>query len=313
MSKQPKLMNFTRMQGIVEANKRFVTRERVPFFINSELAVVYGDTTVFRMAIRQGPPFSIDDHRMGVVLSGELHANINLVEKRITAGTLVYFGPGTIISPHSFSDDLRIYGVGLFRNFPMPFAAGQMPTAFNGQTRDFQLHVGDTDVQLARSIVETLFQLVQQPHYHRPTATALVGALMHHYDNMFRQQTERHERTLSREQTIFDRFIYLVNQFSQREHRLEFYARKMCLTPRYLGTVVRQASGTTAKEWIDRAVITRAKVELRHSDKSIAQIAEEMNFANPSFFCKYFKRLTGVTPRGTEAPSPPLIPPGGNS
>jgi AraC-like DNA-binding protein len=70
----------------------------------------------------------------------------------------------------------------------------------------------------------------------------------------------------------------------------------MCLTERYLGTVIRQASGTTAKEWIDLALITRIKVELRHTDKSVTQIAEEMNFPNPSFFSKYFKRLTNMTP-----------------
>ena len=77
---------------------------------------------------------------------------------------------------------------------------------------------------------------------------------------------------------------------------LGFYADKMCLTERYLGTVIRQTSGTTAKGWIDRAIITRVKVELRHTSKSVAQISEEMNFPNPSFFSKYFRRLTGMTP-----------------
>ena len=64
----------------------------------------------------------------------------------------------------------------------------------------------------------------------------------------------------------------------------------------YLSTVIRQTSGTTAKDWIDRALITRIKIELHHTDKSSAQIAEEMHFANPSFFSKYFRRLTGMTP-----------------
>ena len=74
------------------------------------------------------------------------------------------------------------------------------------------------------------------------------------------------------------------------------YARKMCLTDRYLGTVVKAISGQTGKEWIDRALITSAKVLLKHSDKSIAQIAEELDFPTVSFFCKYFKRLTQITP-----------------
>ena len=70
----------------------------------------------------------------------------------------------------------------------------------------------------------------------------------------------------------------------------------MCLTERYLSTIIRQTSGVTAKEWIDRAIITRIKVELKHTDKSVARISDDMNFPNPSFFSKYFKRFTKQTP-----------------
>ena len=132
--------------------------------------------------------------------------------------------------------------------------------------------------------------------YDRPVVTALVAALMHHYDHLFRQQTDIQAATRSREQTIFDRFIQLVNQHCRQQHQIGYYADRLCLTERYLGTVIRQTSGTTAKDWIDRALITQAKVLLRHSDKSVMQISENLDFPNPSFFSKYFKRLTGMTP-----------------
>ena len=63
-----------------------------------------------------------------------------------------------------------------------------------------------------------------------------------------------------------------------------------------MSTLVKQVSGKAAKQWIDEAIVTRIKVELRHTDKSAAQIADEMCFANPSFFSKYFKRMTGLSP-----------------
>ena len=292
MDKQPKLMNFSRMRGIFEPHLEQI-REHI--YMNSELAIVHGDPRVFRLVLQQGPPFAIDDHRLGIIVRGEARINVNLVERRIAAGTLVFIGPGSVISPVSFSDDLEIYGIGLSLNFPMPFA-GQLPSAFNGQVRDFQLAASQADVATALHIIDTLWHMVRQPDYHRPTVSALVGAMMHHYDGLYRRHVDSLQGSQSREQTIFDRFIYLVNQHCQHEHQLGFYAGKMCLTERYLGTVIRQASGTTAKEWIDRALITRIKVELRHTDKSLAQIAYETNFANPSFFCKYFKRLTGITP-----------------
>ncbi len=292
-TQEPELMNFSRMRDIFEPH---IQQIRKHIFINSELAIVHGDPMVFQLIVRQKPPFTIDDHRLGIIVKGDIRVNINLVEKHLKAGTLVFIGPGSVISPVSLSPDLEIYGIGLSSHFPMPFAPGMMPSAFNGQVRDFQLPASEADIDTARRIIDTLWHIVHQTGYNRQTVSSLVAAQMHHYDHIYHQLAAQREATQSREQTIFDRFIYLVNQCATREHHLRFYADKMCLTERYLGTVVRQASGTTAKEWIDRAIISRIMVELRHTDKPIARISEEMNFPNPSFFCKYFKRLTAMTP-----------------
>lgn len=293
MSKEPKLMNFSRMHDIFEPH---IQQIREHIFMNSELAILHGSPQAFQLIVQQKPPFTIDDHRLGIIVRGDIKVNLNLVEKRLTAGTLVFIGPGSIISPISLSPDLELYGIGLSTNFSMPFAPGQMPQAFNGEVRDFQLPASAADIATARLIIDTLWQVVHQPNYNRQTVSSLVAAQMHHYDGLYRQHADHSHIAQSREQTLFDRFIYLVNQYGQREHQIAFYAQRMCLTERYLGTVIRQASGVTAKEWIDRAVVTRAKVLLRHSDKTVLQISEELGFPNPSFFSKYFKRLVGLTP-----------------
>ena len=294
MNKQPQLMDASRMRDIF---KPHLSQIREHVFLNSELGMICGDQTVFSLLMRQRPPFTINDHRFGIIMSGEAEINFNLQDRHLRSGTLVYVGPGTIIHPKRLSPDLRIFGMGLFPNFPMPFAQGQMPSAFNGQVRDFQLPVSEGDIASARQILDTIWQMVHATgDYHRPTVTALVAALMHHYDLLFHQQNDQQTSSRSREQTIFDRFIQLVTQHCAEQHQIGYYAKRMCLTERYLSTVIRQTSGTTAKEWIDRALITRIKIELRHTDKSAAQISEEMHFANPSFFSKYFRRLTGMTP-----------------
>lgn len=293
MSTQPKLMSLSRMRDIFGTHGEQL-REHV--FINSEMAIIQGDQLIFRLVMQQQPPFVIDDHRLGIITKGELIANFNLVEKRLTPGTLVFIGPGSILSPVSISPDAELYGIGLSPLFPMPFAPGQLPQAFNGQMRDFQLPADEADLDTARRIIDTLWHVVHRPDYNRQTVSALVAAQMHLYDGLYQRYIDRQQSRMSREQTIFDRFIYLVNSHCQREHQLSFYAQKMCLTERYLGTVIRQASGKTAKAWIDDAIMMRAKVELRHTEKSAAQIADEMHFPTPSFFSKYFKRMTGLTP-----------------
>ena len=293
MNKQPKLMDISRMRDIFAPLIEQISKN---IYISNELAMLHGEPMVFRLLVQQTPPFVINDHRLGIITRGEGEVNFNLVDHHLTEGTLIYIGPGTIITPIRFSNDLELQGIGLFADFPMPFADGQFPSAFNGQVRDFQLPVAKEDLQTARNILDTLWHLVHQPDYHRQTASSLVAALMHHYDRLFHQQVDNLAATRSREQTIFDRFILLVNQHCREQHQISYYAERLCLTERYLGTIVRQTSGTTAKEWIDRALIARVKVELRHTDKSVARISEEMNFPNPSFFSKYFKRLTQQTP-----------------
>ena len=290
MGKLPKLMNYSRMKDILGPHYAQI---RDNSYFSNELGIVYGDPRIFMLVIGQSqPPFIIDDYRLGIVVSGEIHVNINLVERHITPGTIVFLGPGTIISPISFSGTIELYGMGLFADFPMP----QIPSAFNGQVRDFQIKANESDITTARNIIDAIWHVVHQPDYNRQTVSSLVAAMMHHYDGIYRQHIDSLRASQSREQTIFDRFISLVNQHATQEHQISFYADRMCLTERYLGTVIRQASGTNAKEWIDHAIITRVKIELKHSDKSVAQISDEMNFPNPSFFSKYFKRLTGQTP-----------------
>ena len=289
MDRKPKLMNYSRMKDILGPHYAQIHDHS---YISNELGIVYGDPRIFMLVIGQSqPPFVIDDYRMGIFVSGEIHVNINLVERHITPGTIVFLGPGTIISPISFSGKIEVYGLGLFADFPMP----QIPSALT-YSRDFQIKANESDIATARHIIDTIWHVVHQPEYNRQTVSSLVAAMMYHYDGIYRQHIDLLKANRTREQTIFDRFIYLVNQYATREHRISFYADKMCLTERYLGTVIRQASGSTAKEWIDSALIAHIKIELKHSDKSIAQISDEMNFPNPSFFSKYFKRETSMSP-----------------
>lgn len=287
---QPKLMTLLRMRDILSQHAEDIHRQ---VYIDDHLAIIRGSVALLQLIISHQPPFTFDDRRMGVILDGEAAINVNLVDKTLRKGMIVFIGPGTIISPVSFTPDFRLYGFGIPADFPLP---GPLPQSMNGQVRDFQLPASESDFLTACSILDTLWHVVHLKDYNFMTVSSLVSAQMHHYDGLYRQYMAQHQGLLTRDQTIFDRFIQLVNQHACQEHKIGFYAERMCLTERYLGTVVRQASGVTAKEWIDRALTARIKVELRHTAKTIAQISDDMNFPNPSFFNKYYKRLTGSTP-----------------
>ena len=82
-----------------------------------------------------------------------------------------------------------------------------------------------------------------------------------------------------------------------RQHRrVSFYANALSLTPRHLTTVIRQASGRSASQWIEEYTVLEAQILLRNSPMSIKEIAYELGFNDQSLFSKYFSRVTGISP-----------------
>lgn len=80
------------------------------------------------------------------------------------------------------------------------------------------------------------------------------------------------------------------------ERSVTFYAEQLCITPKYFSSLVKKLSGKSAAQWIDNYVILEAKNLLKYSDMSIQEIAYRLNFSTQSFFGKYFKHQTGLSP-----------------
>lgn len=100
----------------------------------------------------------------------------------------------------------------------------------------------------------------------------------------------------SRSYGIFDRFIRLLSREYMEHRDVQWYAAEINLTPKYLSEVVKTVSGRTASQWISLLVVTEMKSLLRNTNLSIKEITQKMNFPNQSFFGKYFKNITGISP-----------------
>ncbi len=101
----------------------------------------------------------------------------------------------------------------------------------------------------------------------------------------------------SRQQQIFEHFINEVNRHFMQERNVYFYADKLFITPKYLSLIVKQVSGKSATDWINDYVVLEAKALLRVKWNSIKDVSNKLNFPNQSFFAKYFKQHTGMTPK----------------
>ena len=101
----------------------------------------------------------------------------------------------------------------------------------------------------------------------------------------------------TRNKLVFDRFLDLVKQYHTEQRNVKFYANKLCISPKYLSKILKSVSGLSAPQWIDRFVVRQAQQLLKNSDSCIKEISDELNFPCPSFFYKYFKQHTGMTPK----------------
>ncbi|MCH5222921.1 MAG: AraC family transcriptional regulator [Muribaculaceae bacterium] len=96
---------------------------------------------------------------------------------------------------------------------------------------------------------------------------------------------------------LAERFIVMVQQNFKKERFLDFYANRLEVSAKHLSRTIKEATGFSAVEWIDRFVILEAKVLLKATNLTIQQIADELNFNSQSFFGKYFKKHTGTSPK----------------
>ena len=108
--------------------------------------------------------------------------------------------------------------------------------------------------------------------------------------------SDTQQKESTRLQLLSERFLALVTEYHNKERGVAFYADKLCITPKYLSKLIKQATGRSAPDWIDAYVVLEAKNLLRYSGKSIKEIVQDLNFPSQSVFYKYFKSHTGLTP-----------------
>lgn len=110
----------------------------------------------------------------------------------------------------------------------------------------------------------------------------------------FLHQTE--DNGNNRQSELTNQFIRLVEQNYIQHRDLKFYAEQLSLTPKHISLVVKQSSGKSATEWIEKYVILDAITQLSSTDKGIKEIAYDLGFPSQSFFGKYFNRVVGLSP-----------------
>jgi len=285
----PQSMNMNVMQQMLFN----IIQNNTSFYYTKDFAISAGADFFDKiMELSDGGPYLIEDYRMGFLVRGELDVTVNLIDYKVKAGQMVFVGRGSIVHLHKVSKETLVKGFILSADLTSQIFPDRKLSLLNSSAIAFLHEATTDDRKFLENILLTTWSLVHTNNYPEVVLHSLISALVSYYDYLY-SMTSNHQQ---KDTNLFNQFISLVNQYSDRERSIPFYADKLCLSPRYFSTLIQEQSGKTAKHWIDASVVTRAKVLLRHTPKSISQISAELNFPNDSFFCKFFRRLTGSSP-----------------
>jgi AraC-like DNA-binding protein len=141
-------------------------------------------------------------------------------------------------------------------------------------------------------------ELSRPQHSHQKLfARAYANILLINYINLFNLNSEYNIKKTSKQVNVYNRFHDLLSKHCTTNREVQFYAEKLGITPKYLSAVTIEYSDKNASSWIDEYVITRAKSLLRDHKLNIKSVSEQLNFPSQSFFGRYFKRITGLSPK----------------
>lgn len=270
------------------------------FFLSHDFALGLRVATILNRAFLLKAPMLMDDIRLGIVIQGEMQATINLKNYTIRPGYIIYMGKGCIAQINRISEDFSIKGIVMKEDFFKRALHGRELSILGIKVLNFARQVSPQEAEIVELLIESIWKMVHlDSQIPMSTLYNLMATIVSFYESIQQKdemEWETGKKPHQHSHRLFEQFIQLVNRHCTQQRQLSFYADSLCLTQRYLSSLVKQVSHTTAKEWIDRAVISNIKVQLLQTDLQVSQIADRMNFSTNSFFCKYFKRLTGMTP-----------------
>lgn len=240
---------------------------------------------------------------IGVGTEGETSLTSNLQEFRLKKDSLFIFSPKHILQVQSNNrfkahliviapDFLKRINIDTKRMMPLFLQFGSLPC----------MELTHAESQSLRSFISMVEQELKgsETDFSSEIIGGLIAATIYKVGDVLYNYLSEHPEVQNpihnRAEEYFKQFTHLLGEHYRTERSVGFYARQLCITPKYLTTLIKRISGLSVSEWIDNYVIIEAKTLLKYSHMSIQEIAYYLNFPNQSFFGSYFKRNTGMSP-----------------
>lgn len=248
------------------------------------------------------PPVQIDAAVLVLCTDGMMEIEVETNNYKLFRGDLLVCGPNRVMKPIKLLNNtafkiiflshfIHRSGIGYQRSiWDKAFYLGTNP----------MIHLSDTQITQFEEYYRLLCEKLKNPSssYHSEIMQSILQAMMYeilsYLDGVVVSENERFVR---QGEILFRRFVGLLAESKVKSRFVYYYADKLNVSTKYLSAVCKQVSGKTAGDIIDEFVMKDIIRLLKYSDKSIKEIALELDFPNISFFGKYVKAHLGVSPK----------------
>jgi AraC-like DNA-binding protein len=245
-------------------------------------------------------PVRADGWFFMLCVAGECTFHINGTAHKVKASDMVCLLPKALFQLIQCSEDCRLFAMGFHNRIisTTSFITSSM-THLGVLAQNPVVHLRpewqelyvDHFKLLEKTAHMTDFHLIPEVANHM--MLSILQGLIHIH------QSTSDELTLpsGRSEQIIRELIQLIMLHYTETRSVTFYAKQMNLTPQHLSTTVTRVTGRTVTDIIARIVVNDAQNKLKSTHMSIQDIAASLNFQDLSFFGKYFKRYTGMSPK----------------
>lgn len=250
-------------------------------------------------------PMRIDGMTILLCRHGSLHVQINLCDYDIKAGDLLVISPDTLTRTSKIdyaNTDAYIIFVStrFLHDINIDLKTINIRSLVEHHAPVINLTDGEVDLLVRYYTLLEHTALVNEPNiFTHSIARSLMSAIIYELMQLNFSRLSAAKDTndsLSRQNQYVHNFLSLLHIHYNRERSVAYYAEKLCISPKYLTVLVKEATGRSASAWINSFVLIEAKNLLRYSGKNVQQVAYALNFASQSAFGKFFKHLTGMSP-----------------
>ena len=281
--------NFDNIHGIISIGEDALPKDKIA--IDKDLVLIPIDNTY---SLEE--PKKLDHAIIAVNIKGRANVKVDLEEFEVSAPSMFTLMPGHIIEASNLSEDFLVYALAFSRRFidviNIPGWQQQYMSMYNNP------HIPLSELSLRGmctfyTMMHHLASDLENPF----RIQVLENLIRVFYYGGIHYLPNNKENKSSSKNNVVDNFMELVQEHYREQRLIGFYADKLCITPKYLSKLVKENTGLSAGDWIERHVTLEARAMLQSTDMTIQQIAASLNFPNQSFFGKYFKRATGISPK----------------